>query len=150
MAAAAGLFEIFGDLEPKDQAVSAVTTMGSGALFLRERSRRTAQLVRMDREAGMYAYACMHVCVCVCAHVRVHVVCVCVHVHVCVCVCVCVCVNVFVCLHVYVCMLCVSVCACACVHVCVCVMKSTVRCLFTPKVRILSAYMHLVSVCTNM
>jgi len=94
----------------------------------------------------------MHACVCVCvfAHVRVHVVCVCVHVHVCVCVCVCVCVNVFVCLHVYVCMLCVSVCACACVHVCVCVMKSTVRCLFTPKVRILSAYMHLVSVCTNM
>jgi len=53
LAAAAGLLEIFGPLEPQDQAISAVTTIGSGALFLRERSRRTSQLVLMDRECAI-------------------------------------------------------------------------------------------------
>jgi hypothetical protein len=53
IAAAAGIFDIFGELDAKDKAISAATTVLSFSLFLRERSRRTAQLVRMDRECAI-------------------------------------------------------------------------------------------------
>ena len=53
LAAAAGLQDIFGSLEAKDKVLCALTGVGSFSLFLRERSSRTAQLVRMDRECAI-------------------------------------------------------------------------------------------------
>ena len=53
IAAAAGLQDIFGELDTSERALSIVTSITSAALFLRERSRRTAQLVRMDRECAI-------------------------------------------------------------------------------------------------
>jgi len=53
LAAAAAFQDIFGKLEIRDQLLATATSAGSFALFLRERSRRTAQLVRMDRECAI-------------------------------------------------------------------------------------------------